>query len=184
MDLILYIENQERLNKLIPGILEYGGKNREVLYSAPKDQQILDIVSENDRFGDQNGNLHLQLTDYQGRPVTLYNPRYNSKLSKSIERYDDVGNIVRAERLIGGYSQPNKLNPSIKDVFPGWNQTQWILDKNSNLLMNSNPKRLYVRGIGPNGVKEEVGMVTLQAPNGGVPSFKFGKKLIRFVNKK
>jgi len=50
--------------------------------------------------------------------------------------------------------------------------------------MNSNPKRLYVRGIGPNGVKEEVGMVTLQAPNGGVPSFKFGKKLIRFINKK
>lgn len=112
-----------------------------------------------------------------------YNPRYNQNVGNSVRYINNgyVGNIFEAEKLIGGYIDLDKFG--CREFINGWNQTPYILeDKLRHLLIGTNGK-LYLRGTGPNGVPGAIDMVTLQAPNGGIPGFKFGKK-IKLLKKK
>lgn len=168
-----------QVNKLIPGTFEYGGLNRHILYQALKEPQIINVSSKSDKFGVSSRNVareQLPLTDFQGHRLMTFNPKYNPNKSTSVEQVHGgyVGNILEAERLIGGYKYKNKFGNWEKE--PGWNQTPSILQNLMGLLRGTNGK-FYVRGVGPNGVPGAIDMVTLQAPNGGIPGFKLGNKL-------
>ena len=168
-----------QVNKLIPGTFEYGGLNRHILYQALKEPQIINVSSKSDKFGVSSRNVareQLPLTDFQGHRLMTFNPKYNPNKSTSVEQVHGgyVGNILEAERLIGGYKYKNKFGNWEKE--PGWNQTPSILQNLMGLLRGTNGK-FYVRGVGPNGVPGAIDMVTLQVPNGGIPGFKLGNKL-------
>ena len=176
---IRYQQLITEVNKLIPGTFEYGGLNRHILYQALKDPQIINVSSTSDKFGASGRNVEreqLPLLDFQGHRLMTFNPKYDPTNSRSVEQVHNgyVGNILEAERLIGGYKYKNKFGNWDKE--PGWNQTPSILETLRGLLYNTNGK-FYVRGVGPNGVPGATDMVTLQAPNGGIPGFKKGHKL-------
>lgn len=169
-----YISLGERLNELVPGTFEYGAKNRHILFRAPEERQILDISSTNNNFGYQKETLGLNLFDYRNAPVKSYTPAGNLKSG-------NFGNMVDAERTIGGYYKDSSLYG--RQLVKGWNQSDKVMEllklRYPHLFPLRIPKnyRFYVRGTGPNGVSGDVDMITLQAPNGGVPGFKFGNKL-------
>lgn len=176
-----YISLGERLNELVPGTFEYGAKNRHILFRAPEERQILDISSTNNNFGYQKETLGLNLFDYRNAPVKSYTPAGNLKSG-------NFGNMVDAERTIGGYYKDSSLYG--RQLVKGWNQSDKVMEllklRYPHLFPLRIPKnyRFYVRGTGPNGVSGDVDMITLQAPNGGVPGFKFGNKLNYYKKQK
>ena len=169
-----YLEASHLFNRYMSNLLEFGTRNHRVVADAPDPRSIVRIMSDSPEFAAQTGGLNLNLVGFNGILPSLTPLGKNKK--------SGFGNILDAERTIGGYTKKDMFD---NDVFvPGWNQNESIIKP---LLIRNNPANsnlvfpLHVKGVGPNPTP---GMTTLQVEN-IYPSLKRGGNVIRkFKNRR
>ena len=182
---------QKQLNNKLPGTFNYGGKNREIIYVAPNNRQILTTSTDNSNFASRNLVVDgLEVLNYMKQPVKKYKTKIvNNNLD--IAGSGSFNNMPDIEGTLGGYKVESKKFPGTYEIHDGYSQLlnvqKRLAEKPgwSDIFQGSNfdkPLRLYIRGTGPN---PEEGMTTLSIPNGATPSLKRGNKIInnKYVSK-
>lgn len=175
---------QRQLNDKLPGTFEYGGKNRQIIYVAPPNKQILTTTTDNPNFGIRDVIVDgLEVVNYKGQPVKKFKTKIvNNNLD--IAGSGRFNNMPDIESTLGGHKVESKKFPGTYEIFDGYSQ---LLNVQKRLAEKpgwssifqgygfDKPLRLYIRGTGPN---PEAGMTTLSIPNGATPSLKRGNKII------